>query len=299
MSIRILLSIPHTRSSSTATRKMSTSGNPQDRQIDKDAHARTSNNSVAQNSSDDPCEEVRLRMADLDKNFRTQLMRDTEYKLHGLWSFVIKTAMTIPANDGPAQDRLIVEIWNARERSLPSSNPTTADGKLWSELPFMVGDFFKFWSDNWKGVKKEERLNLAAFTARLLARDEDALNLEVCALPLLRETLETRRGNGSDISLAELLPAAVAWFEFAGSTLVNSVRDTPRWRPDEGMEGLLAPVGELARRLHISPGFDARRWNFWKQRLNDLSSNDDEYIKEQARKGLECMHIASQSLGSH
>ena len=276
---------------------MSTSGNPQGCQTDEGAHARISNDPVAQNTFTDPCETIRKQISSLNKFFTKRRLNSEriEAYLHDLWSFVIKTAMITPAN-GPAQKSVVAELVNARDRGSLSSNAMTADGNIWKDLPFLVMDVSKYYLDNWMGLKKEERLNLAAFTARLVKEDEKAYNLELCALLVFRETFETRREHGSDISVAELLPAAVAWFDIAGPALVEFVRDSPsNWAPGV-MEARLSAVGELALEAGMISSFNSRRWNFWKRRLDHLSSIGDKEIKEQARKAKECMEDASKQI---
>ena len=263
--------------------------------MDKDAHASTSNNPVAQNTSADPCETIRNQINSLNEffNIRRLNTQRIEAYLHDLWSFVIQTAMIIPANDGPAQKSLVAELVNARTRNSLGPNNMTSDGELWKDLPFLVGDISKYYLEKWMGLKKDERLNLAAFTARLVAEDDKAYNLELCALLVFRETLERRRENWGDKSVAELLPAAVAWFRFAGMALVEFLRDTPGSWPPGGMEDRLSAVGELALEAGMSSSLNARRWNFWKRRLDHLSSIGDKEVKEQARKAKECMDDAS------
>ena len=261
--------------------------------MDNDAHARTSDNSDAQNISYDPCRFVRRQIRDIDELFTMQSPKQTESDLHDLWSFVMKTAMTIPANDGPAQKGLIAVVVGARE--LPSVG-STADGVLWKDLPFLIEHVSRFWLDNWRVLKKKERLNLAAFTARLVAKDESASNLGLCALIVLRETLETRRPlhgteYGYDTSVADLLPAAVAWFKFAGPMLLKSSLETETSH-SRGMEDLIA-VGELTQNAGVPYlGFSPERWHFWEKRLGQLSSIDDKEISEQALKGKKLMREA-------
>ena len=71
----------------------------------------------------------------------------------------------------------------------------------------------------------QERLNSAAYTTRLVALGVRAFELAILVVPILWEMLETSRSltasesSVSGTSMAELLPAAVAWFRFAGYRL--------------------------------------------------------------------------------
>ena len=265
--------------------------------MDKDAHARTSSNPVAQNTSYDPCRRLRRQILNLNDIFTIQRLnsKQIESRLHDLWSLVTQTAIVIPAND-PAQDRLVAVVVHAQRLRSPDTNAMTADGVLWSGLPFLGVHVYRVWSANLMKFKKETRLNLAAFTARLVAADIPGSELGYCALLVLRETLETRRGftvteDGRDTPVADLLPAVVAWFKFAGFTLLKSSSETESVN-SKGMEDFLA-AGELAQEDGIlAPGFSLERWHFWEKRLGQLSSVDDKEVSEQALKGKEFMDEA-------
>lgn len=274
---------------------MPTSGNPQDRQMDEGAQARTGNNSVAQNTSNDPCEIVQLRIGYIDHIFNIRRLSPEQVKsrLHGLWSLVIQTAIDIPADD-PAQDRLRAEVVNAQYLQSPYDNSETADGVLWRDLPFLGNHVYGEWSANLMDFEKDHRLNLAAFTAKLVEADVPGPELGYCALHVLRETLETRRGltvteDGRDTPIVDLLPAAVAWFKFAGLTFLKFSLHT------EGIKPVRNPptLGTLAQEDGIlAPGYSRERWHFWERRLEQLSKVDDKEVKEQALKGMKAMQEA-------
>ena len=99
--------------------------------------------------------------------------------------------------------------------------------------------------------------------------DEDASNLGACALLMLRETLETQRRltvteNGRDTPVADLLPAVVAWFKFAGFWLLKSSLATEGSVMEDflALGGLAQKDRILARVLVSSDGIFGRRdWN--------------------------------------
>ena len=217
-------------------------------------------------------------------------MQLTAFCLSGLWHNVVQSAIVTSADNDPAQESLVAEVVGARKLRRVGS---TGNGELWKDLPFFQGVVFDVYLKDLMWFQKEHRLNLAAFTARLVAVDGDASNLVACALLMLRETLETQRPltvteDGRDTPVADLLPAVVAWFKLAGIWLLKSSLAT------EGsvMEDFLA-LGELAQQDRIlAPGFSVERWHFWEKRLEQLSSVDDKEISEQALMGKEAMRKA-------
>ena len=262
--------------------------------MDEHAHTRTSNDSVAQNTLYDSCRVVRRQIRDLNGTFTFHRLGPEyiESCFTDLWFLVTETAIAIPADD-PAQDSLVGEVVLAQRLRSPDMNNMTADGVIWSDLPFLGVHVSEVWSANLMKIRKDTRLNLAAFTARLVAAELPGSELVCCALFLLRETLETRRGlplieYGRDVLVADLLPAAVAWFKFAGLLLLKASIETETSR-SKGVKDFLA-VGELAQEdVILATGFSLERWQFWEKRFGQLSSIDDKEISEQALKGKELM----------
>ena len=270
------------------------------RQRFSEAHARRIDTEVGQIDPNDLWTSVRSKIRDIFWRFNDQPLEETESDLHVLWDTIIQAAIIA---DKPAQDRLVAEVGFARELGSLSPYDMTTDGVLWSWLPFLVEDVSLAWLENLMRLKTEERLNLAKFTARLVEAGVCAPELGFCAVFVLRETLETPRAlkvteyGESGTSVADLLPAAVAWFEFAGHRLAiysgENVHD-----PLSGDHGRLTGVGELAREVGIlDPGFSTKRWHFWQQRLEALSSVDDKEIREQARQGMLSMDLWSHWAG--
>lgn len=71
-----------------------------------------------------------------------------EWDVHDLWYRYIQASMNINS-ERPEQDRLVVQILHAREIGVLISKPkgadsieeaVTRDGKIWHDLPFLVGD---------------------------------------------------------------------------------------------------------------------------------------------------------------
>ena len=278
---------------------MSTPEEPQALQRFSVAHARRIDIEVAQDSPDDSPYDAwtsaRSKIRDMLIRSPNQPLEETEFDLHDLWDTIIRTAIITTADDS-AQDRLVAEVVRVRELGSLGPNAMTADGEVWSGLPFLVGDFTAACSGKLMPLEQEERLNLAAFTARLVAAGVRAPGLGSCALSLLRETLETPE-SASGKSFAELLPAAVAWFNFAGNRLAVFSGGNGH-EPLSGEEGTLTTVGQLAREAGIlEPGFSTKRWRFWLQRLEKLSSYNNRMTREQALAGKDSMDMWSQYVG--
>ena len=279
-----------------------------------EAHARRIDIEVAQVSPLDPPLEspfgshydpsydlwtsARSKIYNILRRFPNQPLEEIEFDLHDLWDTIIRTAIITPPNN-PGQDRLVAEVVLARELGSLGPNATAADGEVLSGLPFLVGDITAACTGKLIILKPGERENLAAFTARLVAAGVRAPELGSCALFVLRETLEKPRPlrmtdyGGSGKSVADLLPAAVAWFKFAGHRLAGfSGENGPK--PLWGRQGRLTAVGQLAREAGVpGPGFSTKRWRFWQLRLEELGSVDDKEIREQARQGMNSMDLWS------
>jgi len=225
-----------------------------------------------------------------------------ECDLHDLWYMLIKAAKVTGADD-PLQDRLLIQVLYARElgtlkwtsassdsNDMESHIALTSNGRIWTDLPFLAGDIQEVWS-KFLSIKSQERVNLAAFIAKLTALGVCGDALSLCAISLLRETLETQRRltaseSGSDVPVAELLPAVNAWLEHAGHKLIALSNNS--FNNFELKESVLARDANIS-----SGGFNPTRWLFWKQRLEALSQCDDEIV---ARGALFGFRIMSQRL---
>ena len=241
---------------------------------------------------------ARPKIRNILRRFPEQPLEDIEFDLHDLWDTIIRTAM-ITHGFLPAQDRLVMEILLARELGSLGPNAMTADGEVLSGLPFLVGDITAACLGKLKLLEQRERANLAAFTARLVAAGVRAPELGSCALFILRETLETPLTAINDEDcIAELLLAVVAWFSFAGHRPAVFSGGNGH-EPLSGEEGTLTTVGQLAREAGIlEPGFSTKRWHFWRQRLEALSSYANvDMIRRPALQGKKIMDMWSEYVG--
>jgi hypothetical protein len=204
------------------------------------------------------------------------------------------------------QDRLVVQILYARELGVLlrkgenmeiMGEAVTRDGKIYKDLPFLVGDMTDYWIRESSSMSTNQRQNFASFLAKLSAVGVEDDKLCGCALIILRDTLEstTRLGQGAPgptvvserqdyqveqndhrsneaLSIAELLPAANAWIFHAGHKIIqlsdNSVNIFP------AQVGML---GDLARAEGVIPenrGFSPQRWLFWVKRLGEIEKSE-------------------------
>ena len=262
------------------------------------------------NPVEDHLDSVKEMVGLINDNLRNQSDAETESDLGPLWDSFIQAAFIIPADDA-AQDRLVRQLRHVGNGGMLLSEATKKGDVLSSRYPLLAKNILDATLTATNDIKKDDTLNLAAFTAKLMGELE--LNHEeledvkikddhllICALVVLRATLETKRRlnvkeEGTETPVADLLPAAVAWFEFAGWKLVDYAFKTPTGcdKQDEETDMLVA-VGDLAFPGTRVPelGISLERWYFWGERLGQLSSSDDEEIKEQALKGREAMRKA-------
>ena len=241
---------------------------------------------------------ARSKIRNILKRFPDQPLEEIEFDLHDLWDTFIRAAIITDVYD-PAQDRLVMEVVLARELGSLGPNAVTADGEVMSGLPFLVRDLTPACSGKLMPLEPQERLNLAAFAARLLAAGVRAPELGFCALSVLRETFETRINTNieSDDSISKLLPVALAWLDFAGQRLAVFSGGNGH-EPLSGEGGTLTAVGPMARNAGIlEPGFSTKRWRFWRQRLEVLSVIDADTIKKPALLGMKSMDMWSEDVG--
>ncbi|KAF7893903.1 hypothetical protein EAF00_007417 [Botryotinia globosa] len=128
-----------------------------------------------------------------------------------------------------------------------------------------------------------------------------------CALMLFREALETPRqllesdaaltaDRANRIPLSEFLPAVLAWLWYGSYKILglcargefsfkdDSANDDREWA-DAGQ--LIEASGEQ----HHS-GFNMRRWQFWKFRLEEVSHNTESgIVAEQGRKCVQYLRV--------
>src|SRR5271156_6984511 len=100
------------------------------------------------------------------------------------------------------QDRLVMQILYARELGVLLrkgenmeiiGEAVTRDGKIYKDLPFLVGDMTDYWIRESRSMSTNQRQNFASFLAKLSAAGVADDKLCGCALIILRDTLESTR----------------------------------------------------------------------------------------------------------
>jgi hypothetical protein len=240
--------------------------------------------------------------------------------LHNLWYLFIGAAKVTPTDDAAA-DRLAVQVLVAREMgTLRRIEEKDADGqiahmsasgsgstpRMWVDLPFLATDLREAWMEALTGrsiIHSDQLANLAGFTARLVAFGICEAELSECGLLLLREALEVPRpifgrddgGQETDRPLSYLISALSAWlrhgsyklFNFAARGHVSSfgTDDDEDHRDTWVSAGPLLTVLSPEQEGRVS-GFSMIRWEFWKQRLNEVAGQHgrlEESVQGQAR----------------
>jgi hypothetical protein len=221
-----------------------------------------------------------------------------EYDLRELWYLIIQGAKITDANH-PAQDRLAGEILHAREMGVLSRSGTTlrveekastSNGKIWVDLPFLAQEIQVAWKAAAK-LSVKQRHNLSAFIARIGSWGICDPDLCVCALSIFKDTFEMRRPlvatddkqNDGLLSIADLLPAAVVWFELCAYKIESLCLSSQDFES--------STIGDLAGEAHIAPatGFSTSRWLFWRRRLEEISQSDHAETAALAQRGLRVM----------
>ncbi|KAL1961694.1 hypothetical protein VTN77DRAFT_1298 [Rasamsonia byssochlamydoides] len=244
-----------------------------------------------------------------------------ENNLHDMWDILIQTAKITPAIS-PEHDRLVNLVLLAREFGIfhrkkkdGTSNEEKEEAiltngqRFWTDLPYLVEEIQDAWTKESKGFTVTERHNFAVFTAKLCAVGVCDTELSFCALWLIREALETERsltkseGDGEDknpLSIADILPACLAWFQHNNFKLlklaVQNYDHTPATTGDD-VQLSMAP-GDLAVKANVTQsGFSVARWLFWRQRFKELSRCGNEQVAKLGKEGFDEMVRTGIALG--
>lgn len=194
----------------------------------------------------------------------------------------------------------------------------TADGVLWSDLPFLVGDMRAVWVRDCARMAGPQRKNFAGFLAKLASARVCGDRLAAVGLLTLRFALEDPRrdlgsASGEDaedekrsidwLDIAQLLPAACRWIKEAGIQLV--VLSDVYWNdcPSEfGEGGVLFIESELVQGKRCPTGFSPWRYMFWIKRLHEIREEADRagkmQLKDFATDAIERMVINMQERNS-
>ncbi|KAL6716761.1 hypothetical protein ACLMJK_006329 [Lecanora helva] len=273
------------------------------------------------NNSHPFAKKCRLRIHNITSRYTTYNRPISLYEpdIRELW-YMLFGAARITSADHPAQDRLVAQVLFARGmgtvrrgvivsderegegggRRGGEEKAVTRDGEMWTDLPFLVEELERVW-EGWLGMGREERVNLCAFVARLVAVGIGGDGVCRVVVRGLKEVLEVERrvgsgeGDGDDgagageVSIKELIPSVVPWFEYCGY-MIEGFAIEGRSFSEEG-EGISTAPGELAMKGGVVPtnGFSVARWGFWKERLEELSRCEDGEVAEVALRAFKMM----------
>jgi len=214
-----------------------------------------------------------------------------------------------------AHDRLVLDIvriqgFGPLTRPVPGNYgidiARTVQGTLWNDLPFLVTDMTKFWTNECAVMSAVQRLSFGSFLAKLASTRVSKDRLCQIALVSFRSIFEETRGLQSpvesededahrtmrDLSIADLLPAACAWIKEARYNLMQLSEVC--WNDCPSTVGQGGPnfiESELGKRSPI--GFTPWRWMYWLKRLHEIKEEAQESnatrLEEYATDAIESM----------
>jgi hypothetical protein len=88
----------------------------------------------------------------------------------------------------------------------------TRDGKIYRDLPFLVGDMTDYWIRESGTMSTDQRQNFASFLAKLSAVGVASGKLYGCALIVLRDTLESTRRLGKAVPSSAVVSRRMSGF---------------------------------------------------------------------------------------
>jgi hypothetical protein len=207
-------------------------------------------------------------------------------ELHSFWRDIYLTAQNFHC-DNPKQDTLLRHILYVREYGIanrgrnkigeePGFARISNNQTIWSDLPYLIQDFYELWSKDSMNISGIQRRSLSSFVARLASVGVCGNAFTGFALMAFRDALETPRrltswDSGHELPIEDLLPALASWLVYASHKLTLLVSQSFNDFEDVKVSSL----GELAKQAEVSePGFNSSRWAFWKKRLNEIIKSD-------------------------
>ena len=226
-----------------------------------------------------------------------------EVDLHDLWYLFIQAAKAIPEAE-PAADQLACQVLRARNfgvlcrvrsgMAAPSGEQaiTSTQQRIWLDLPFLMDALQSAWAAASSDMTADERRNLAGFTARLASFGIHTDELISCALGSFAKALET----SSEAEIADQVPVLDSWLRHGGFAILSA---SARGFGSTKTQTVSTP-GELFARSNAEtgPAFSVARWDFWKQRLNELQQGSASDTAEQLQQCVGMMRSAEELIGA-
>jgi hypothetical protein len=212
-------------------------------------------------------------------------------ELHNIW-FIFTLAISNIDADHPSQDRLVRLILWARETGIVTmvredtvKAVTISDGKIWTDLPFLVEDVRNAWEEaisSTDHLDPAKACNLAAGIARLAGLGICNEAFTVCGLDIMRRALE--EPETGIFTLPQLLAMVEVWLRYGGDKLfVLAGQDQSfctRWNGTSS-----SSLGSLATNAGLqTDGLSQERFLFWEQQLLKLKSHEDEETAALAKR---------------
>lgn len=226
-----------------------------------------------------------------------------EVDLHDLWYLFIQAAKAIPEAE-PAADQLACQVLRARNFGVMSrvgsglgaasgeQAITSTQQRIWLDLPFLIDALQCAWADTSSNMTTVERCNLAGFTARLASFGIHTDELISCALGSFAKALET----SSEAEIADQVPVLVAWLRHGGFAILSA---SARGYVSTKIQTVSTPGELFARRIaEASPAFTIARWDFWKQRFNELQQGLASDTTKQLQLCVGMMRSAEEIIGA-
>jgi hypothetical protein len=203
----------------------------------------------------------------------------------------IETAKVFDHDDA-FQEKLIQSLLWAKEydalrRALHRGETDELDWDAYGFEESLQAAWELLFTGNDSVERHQHRLNLAAFSAKLMSVGVCGDLIGLTALWYLRQTLEMDQ---EEERTASLLPASVAWVGHARHKLLTlSITNSEPPQEGGGISALVAP-GSLAQIYGVShPGFSLQRWLFWRRRFQELSHSAKAEVAKKAKEGFMCM----------
>jgi hypothetical protein len=220
-----------------------------------------------------------------------------EVDLHDLWYMFIQAAKAIPEAE-PAADQLACQVLRARNFGVISrvgsgeQAITSTQQRIWVDLPFLVDALQCAWAATSSDMTAVERRNLAGFTARLASFGIYTDELISCALGSFAKALEL----SPEAEIANQVPVLVAWLRHCGFEILSA---SARGYESTKTQTVSTPGDLFARRnAEAGPGFTIARWDFWKQRFNELQHGLASDTVEQLQLCVGMMLSAEEIVGA-
>jgi hypothetical protein len=194
---------------------------------------------------------------------------DGDHRVEGLlwqaWAAVIEAAAR--TRDDAARARLADLLSAIRDRG-PLARPDGQECVIWGsmkahvDLPVFGAQMRETWNETPPIRSAESWANLNAFAAQLTL---GGIDFSLYAIWALRDALED-----DEYELALVLPAAVQWLRLAGPALAALARKGATYQIGDH-------AGPLCRRAGLTAaGFSTRRWEFWRNRLEEIAASRPE-----------------------